>query len=446
MGHVVHSTTTGPAAGAGRGPVGTMRGVAVTTPDRSSTPASCGPTSRSSSRPMHGKPLAFLDSAASSQKPRQVLDAMTRVLRDVVRERAPRRLQLAERATEALEARAREDARVRERALDARDRSSSAMRPRRSTSSPTRGGSSNLGPGDVVLVTELEHHSNYVPWQFIARRTGADFRMLPLDDQRRAARSTCSTRPSATGTVKVVAVGLVSNSLGTVNPVEKLAPWAHDRGAIVVCDAAQAAPHRRLDVQTLGADFVAVLGAQDVRPERASASSGAAPSCSRQMDPVHYGGHMIRKVGVEETSWGELPHKFEAGTAADGRGGTGLGAAIDYSRGGRPGRDRGARARARRLRARPARRAALGDRVRAARRPARGHRLLQRRRRPSARRRAGARLGGRRDPRRPPLLPAADARSSAWRATNRASFYLYTIPEEIDRLVEGLRKVKEVLG
>ena len=142
-------------------------------------------------------------------------------------------------------------------------------------------GLTNLGPGDVVLVTELEHHSNFVPWQFIAAGR-APSSGCSRSTTTASCASTCSTRSTAAGTVKVVAAGLVSNSLGTVNPVAKLAQWAHERGAIFVCDAAQAAPHRPLDVQTLGADFVAVSGAQDVRAERHRRLSGAGPSCSRR--------------------------------------------------------------------------------------------------------------------------------------------------------------------
>src|SRR4029077_14998635 len=115
-------------------------------------------------------------------------------------------------------------------------------------------GLNNLGPGDVVLATELEHHSNFVPWQYVARRTGADFRLIPLDDQGELRLDELD----GFANVKVVATGLVSNAIGTINDVPTLAAWAHERGAICVCDAAQAAPHVRVDVQAFGADFVAV--------------------------------------------------------------------------------------------------------------------------------------------------------------------------------------------
>src|SRR6185503_17737269 len=118
-------------------------------------------------------------------------------------------------------------------------------------------GLDNLGPGDVVVITELEHHSNFVPWQYMAHRTGARFRHIPIDDQGELQLDALEGL-AREGNVKVVANNLVSNTLGTINPVETLAAWAHEQGAIMVVDAAQAAPHRRVDVQALDADFVAI--------------------------------------------------------------------------------------------------------------------------------------------------------------------------------------------
>jgi cysteine desulfurase / selenocysteine lyase len=275
---------------------------------------------------VHGKPLAFLDSAASAQKPRQVLDAMTRFYETSYANVHRGVYQLAERATEALEL-AREKTRAFVNAPAARE----IVFLRNATEAINlvayAWGLNNLGPGDVVLVTELEHHSNFVPWQFIAGKTGASFRMLPLDDQGEL-RLDLLDETVAGGPLKVVAAGLVSNSLGTVNPVDRLAQAAHERGAIMVCDAAQAAPHRRVDVQALGADFVAVSGHKLCGPSGIGFLWGRA-ELLEAMDPFLTGGHMIRKVGYEQTSWGELPHKFEAGTAPMAEA-VGLGAAIDY--------------------------------------------------------------------------------------------------------------------
>src|SRR5690348_12943417 len=117
-------------------------------------------------------------------------------------------------------------------------------------------GLDNLGPGDVVVVTELEHHSNFVPWQYIAKRTGAAFKAIPLDEHGELQLDALDEIDQA-GTVKVVSNNLVSNALGTINPIEKLSTWAHERGAIMVVDAAQAAPHHAIDVQELGCDFLA---------------------------------------------------------------------------------------------------------------------------------------------------------------------------------------------
>src|SRR5262245_1959930 len=162
--------------------------------------------------------------------------------------------ELAERATEGLES-AREKVRVLVNAPAARE----VIFTRNATEGLNlvayAWGLVNLGPGDVVLVTELEHHSNFVPWQYIAKRTGAEFRMLPLDEHGELELDALSALEDAN--VKVVATGLVSNALGTINPVTRLAGWAHERGAVIVVDAAQAAPHRPIDVQALDCDFLA---------------------------------------------------------------------------------------------------------------------------------------------------------------------------------------------
>jgi len=391
--------------------------------------------------PVHGKPLAFLDSAASSQKPRQVLDAMTAFYETSYANVHRGVYELAERATEALEL-AREKARAFVNAPAARE----IVFLRNATEAINlvayAWGLGNLGPGDVVLVTELEHHSNYVPWQFIAGKTGADFRMLPLDDQGEL-RLDLLDETAAGGTVKVVAAGYVSNSLGTVNPIEQLARWAHERGAIVVCDAAQAAPHRRVDVQTLGADFVAVSGHKMCGPSGIGFLWGRS-ELLEAMDPFLTGGHMIRKVGFEATSWGELPHKFEAGTAPMAEA-VGLGAAIDYVT------------------------AAGLDAIEQHEHELAAHaldRLAELPRvttyGPPADRRAGIVSFNVEGVHPHDVAQILDLEGVAIRAghhccqplmqklgvvaTNRASFYLYTVREEIDQLVNGLQRVREVFG
>src|SRR5215467_1389664 len=174
----------------------------------------------------HGKPLAYLNSAATSQKPRQVLDAMTEFYETSYGSVHRGVYELAERATAGLE-----NAREKVRAFVNAPTEREVIFVRNATEGLNlvayAWGLSNLGPGDVVLVTELEHHSNFVPWQYIARRTGADFRLVPIDDNGELDLEALDAL-ERDGRVKVVATGLVSNALGTVNPVERLVAWAHE--------------------------------------------------------------------------------------------------------------------------------------------------------------------------------------------------------------------------
>jgi cysteine desulfurase/selenocysteine lyase len=388
----------------------------------------------------HGKPLAYLDSAVSAQKPRQVLDAQrefyetsyTNVHRGVYL--------LAERATECFEG-----AREKVRGFIA-----ASTREIIFTRSATEAlnlvayawGLDNLGPGDLVVATELEHHSNFVPWQQLAKRTGATFRPIPVDG-RGELQLDALDAIARDGRVKVVASNLVSNALGTINPVEKLAAWAHEQGAIMVVDAAQAAPHRRIDVQTLGCDFLAFSSHKLCGPTGVGVLWGRAELLER-MSPFNFGGEMIRKVTVEETSWNDLPYKFEAGTPPIGEA-VGMGAAIDYlTEIGMEAIEEHEHALAAYALER------LAD--------VPGVHVFG----PPAERRAGIvsfEVEG--------VHPHDVAQILDWEgvairaghhccqplmarlgvaATNRASFYLYTIPEEIDRLVEGLHKVTKTLG
>jgi cysteine desulfurase/selenocysteine lyase len=388
---------------------------------------------------IHGKPLAYLDSAASSQKPRQVLDVIREFYETSYANVHRGVYLLSERATEAYEG-ARETARGFINAPAARE----VIFTRSATESINlvayAWGLDNLGPGDVVLVTELEHHSNFVPWQYIAKRTGAEFRLLPIDDN---GELQLEALGELDGNVKVVATNLVSNSLGTVNPVTKLAVWAHERGAIMVVDAAQGAPHHRVDVEELGCDFLAYSSHKLCGPSGVGALWGRAELLER-MAPFNLGGHMIRSVRAEETTWGELPYKFEAGTMPIAEV-VGFGAAMDYvsAVGVEAIADYESELAAYALEQLaevggvitygppPERRAGIvsfnvegihphdvaqvldseGVAIRA------GHHCCQ------------------------PLMKRLGVA-----ATNRASFYLYTVPEEIDRLAEGLQKARKILG
>src|SRR5690349_7056090 len=204
---------------------------------------------------IHGKPLSYLDSAVTSQKPRQVLDAM-RTFYETSNANVHRGVYtLSERATAEFEG-AREKVAAFVNAPSSRE----VIFTRQATEALNlvayAWGLNNLGPGDLVVVTELEHHSNFVPWQYMAKRTGAGFRMIHVNDDGELDLSDLDAI-AGEGNVKVVAKNLVSNALGTINPVEKLAEWAHAQGAILVVDGAQAAPHHPVDVQALGCDFFA---------------------------------------------------------------------------------------------------------------------------------------------------------------------------------------------
>jgi cysteine desulfurase/selenocysteine lyase len=390
---------------------------------------------------IHGKPLAYLDSAASSQKPRQVLDTLREFYETSYANVHRGVYTLSERATAGYEG-AREKAAAFVNAPAARE----VVFTRSATESINlvayAWGLDNLGPGDLVLVTELEHHSNFVPWQYIAKRTGADFRMLPIDDGGEL-RLDGLDELAGDARVKVLATNLVSNSLGTVNPVERLAAWAHQRDAIMVVDAAQGAPHHQVDVQALGCDFLAFSSHKLCGPSGVGALWGRAELLER-MAPFNLGGHMIRSVRLEETTWGDLPYKFEAGTMPIAEA-VGFGAAMDYV--GEVGLEAIAEYESELVAYAldsleelggittygppPERRAGIvsfnvegihphdvaqvldseGVAIRA------GHHCCQ------------------------PLMARLGVA-----ATNRASFYLYTVPEEIDRLVEGLHKTRKILG
>jgi cysteine desulfurase/selenocysteine lyase len=388
---------------------------------------------------IHGKPLAYLDSAASSQKPRQVLD----VLRDFYETSYANVHRgvyvLSERATEAYEG-AREIAREFVNAPSTRE----VIFTRSATESINlvayAWGLDNLGPGDAVLVTELEHHSNFVPWQFIAKRTGADFRLLPIDDNGELRLEALDELADG---VKVVATNYVSNSLGTVNPVAKLAAWAHERGAIMVVDAAQGAPHHRVDVQELGCDFLAFSSHKLCGPTGVGALWGRA-ELLEPMAPFNLGGHMIRSVRAEGTTWGELPYKFEAGTMPIAEA-VGFGAAMEYVS--NVGLEAIAEYESELAAYALERIAEVG-----------GVTCYG----PPADRRAGIVSFNVEGIHPHDVAQVLDSEGVAIRAghhccqplmtrlgvaaTNRASFYLYTVPDEIDRLVEGLHKVKKILG
>jgi cysteine desulfurase/selenocysteine lyase len=242
---------------------------------------------------INGKPLAYLDSAVTSQKPRQVLDAMTAFYETSYGNVHRGVYGLAERATEAFEG-----ARDRIARFVNAPSSRELIFTRNATESLNLvaygHGLATFGPGDVVVVTELEHHSNFVPWQYVAKRTGASFRMIPLTETGELDLDSLDGL-AGEGDIKVVATNLVSNALGTINPVEKLTAWAHERGALMVVDAAQAAPHHAIDVQALDCDFLAFSAHKMCGPSGVGALWGRR-ELLEAMEPFNLGGHMIRKV------------------------------------------------------------------------------------------------------------------------------------------------------
>jgi cysteine desulfurase/selenocysteine lyase len=390
---------------------------------------------------IHGKPLAYLDSAVTAQKPRQVLDALQAFYATSYANVHRGVYTLSERSTAAFEE-AREKVRDFINAPSARE----VVFTRNATEGLNlvayAWGFTNLGPGDLVVVTELEHHSNFVPWQYVAKRTGAGFRMIPLGPGGELDLEALDSI-AIEGRVKVVANNLVSNALGTVNPIEKLAAWAHEHGAIMVVDAAQAAPHRRIDVQALGCDFLALSSHKMCGPTGVGALWGRR-ELLEAMEPFNLGGHMIRKVEFEETTWGDVPQKFEAGTSPIAEA-VGLGAAIDYLSA--VGLD-AIEAHEHELAAYALER--LAD--------VPGVTLYG----PPPERRAGIVSFNVEGVHPHDVAQVLDMDGVAIRAghhccqplmaklgvaaTNRASFYLYTVPDEIDRLVEGIHKVRKVFA
>ncbi len=390
---------------------------------------------------IHGKPLAYLDSANSSQKPRQVLDTMTTFYETSYANVHRAVHVLGERATAGLEG-AREKVRALLNAPDVRE----IVFVRNATEALNlvaySWGGNNLGPGDAVVVTELEHHSNFVPWQYIAKRNGAEFRMLPIDDNGDVDPAGLDEIARECN-VKVVATNLVSNSLGTISDLTPFVRWAHDNGAIFVCDAAQAAPHMRVDVQALDCDFLAISGHKMCGPSGIGALWGRG-ELLRSMEPFLLGGHMISSVRYEKTTWGELPHKFEAGTSPIAEA-VGFGAAVDYLE------------------------AAGLDAIEAYEHELAAYALGRLSEVPGitlygppAERRAGVVSFNLDDVHPHDVAQILDRQGVAIRAghhccqplmhklgvaaTNRASFYLYTLPEEIDQLVDGLYTVRKVFA
>ncbi len=274
---------------------------------------------------VNGRPLVYLDNGATSQKPRRVIDAIRRYYESDNANIHRGLHALSERATTAYEG-ARDTVRAFLNAADRREIvfvrgateglnlvAQSWARPR-------------LGPGDDVVITTMEHHSNIVPWQIVCRQTGARLRVAPIHDSGELDMEAFTNLVSER--TRIVAVAHVSNALGTVNPVAEIVQTAHAAGAVVVLDGAQAAAHGAVDVRALGCDFYVLSSHKCYGPTGMGVLYGRA-DLLEETEPYQGGGDMIRTVSFEESTWNDLPYKFEAGTPHI-AGAIGLGSAVEF--------------------------------------------------------------------------------------------------------------------
>jgi len=276
-------------------------------------------------RQVHGKPLVYLDSTASSQKPLAVIEAMSTYYETTHANVHRGVYEISEEATAKMER-----ARVKTaRFINARQ-SKQVIFTRNTTESINlvaySWGYANIKAGDLIVLTEMEHHSNLVPWQMLAQRTGARLEFVPVTDdgllRLDVYQQLLQQQP------KLVAFAHMSNVLGTINPAREMIAQAHAAGALVLLDAAQSVPHMPVDVQALDVDFLCFSSHKMLGPTGIGVLYGKR-DLLEAMPPFMGGGDMIRTVGLRESTWNDLPWKFEAGTPAIAEA-IGLGAAVDY--------------------------------------------------------------------------------------------------------------------
>jgi cysteine desulfurase / selenocysteine lyase len=277
---------------------------------------------------IHGKPLVYLDSAATAQKPYAVIEAI-RKFHEVDCANIHRGVhELSQRSTAAYEE-ARGKAR---RFINAKYRSEMVF-VRGTTEAvnlvSNTWGRKNVKEGDEIIISAMEHHSNIVPWQMLCEEKGAKLRVIPMNDNGELLMEEYERLLNPR--TRMVAFAHVSNALGTINPVKQMIEMAHNAGALALIDGAQAAPHLKVDVQALDADFYAFSGHKLCGPTGIGFLYGK-NNLLEAMPPYQGGGDMIRTVTFEKTTYNELPYKFEAGTPNI-AGGIGMGAAIDYVNG-----------------------------------------------------------------------------------------------------------------
>ena len=274
---------------------------------------------------VRGNPLVFLDSASTSQKPQPVIDALDAYYNEYAANVHRGIYEIGERATAAYEAARASVARF----INAPE-TGEVIFTRNATEAINlvaySWGRHNIGRGDAIVLTEMEHHANLVPWQLLAQEKDGDLEFIPITDDGVLRQDVYAVllrlKP------KLVAFTHVSNTLGTINPVREMVDAAHEAGALVLIDGAQAVPHVPVDVQALGADFYTFSGHKMLGPT-GSGALWARRALLEAMPPFMAGGDMIREVHLRRSEWNDIPWKFEAGTP-DIAAGIGLGAAADY--------------------------------------------------------------------------------------------------------------------
>ncbi|MEH7382867.1 cysteine desulfurase [Bacillus sp. JJ1533] len=274
---------------------------------------------------VNGKPLVYLDSAATSQKPVTVIETLDRYYREYNSNVHRGVHTLGTKATDAYE-NAREKVRKYINASSIQEVIFTRGTTTAINTIAESYGREHLNEGDEIVITYMEHHANIIPWQQIAKRTGAKLKYIPLQED--GSIDVKDVEATVTNQTKIVSVVMVSNVLGAINPIKEITEIAHRNGAIMVVDGAQAAPHMKIDVKDLDCDFLAFSGHKMCGPTGIGVLYGK-KALLEKMEPVETGGEMIDFVDLYESTWKELPWKFEAGTPII-AGAIGLGAAIDF--------------------------------------------------------------------------------------------------------------------
>lgn len=274
---------------------------------------------------VNGHRLAYLDSAATSQKPVQVIEAI-KAYYEFDNSNVHRGVHtLGNRATDKYEG-AREKVR---KFINAQSTQEIIFTRGTTTALNTVAasyGRANVAEGDEIVITQMEHHSNIIPWQQLAKEKKATLKYIELEAD--GTISLEKVRATITPQTKIVSVSMASNVLGTINPIKEIAQIAHANGAVMVADGAQAAPHMKIDVQDLDVDFLGFSGHKMCGPTGIGVLYGKKEHLEK-MEPIEFGGEMIDFVGLYDSTWKELPWKFEGGTPII-AGAIGLGAAIDF--------------------------------------------------------------------------------------------------------------------